>query len=149
MTAPERRSGVALYTPQILGLAVSLAEYPLEGSLDRRGEAVSRVCGSRVVVALEASPDGMIERIGAQVAACAIGQAAAALFLRSAVGNGRDDVERAAAQLDRWLSGNGPIPDWPELEQLAPAQGYSARHPAILLPWKAALVALSKAGPGG
>ena len=36
------------------------------------------------------------------------------------------------------------MPDWPDLEMLAPALPYPGRHGAILLPWRAAADALSK-----
>ena len=140
MTAP--RSGAALYNPQILALAVELADYPLTADLDLRGEAVSRVCGSRVTIGH--SPRGAtLGRTGARVTACAIGQAAAALFLRSATG--RDAAQLAAAldSIENWLADHGETPDWPGIAILEPARAYPARHAAILLPWKAALAALS------
>lgn len=149
MTASARRSGGRLYTPEILALAVELAQYQLDDAESERGTAVSRVCGSRVVIGLDASPDGAIERIGAQATACAIGQAAAALFLRSAIGKRREDIAHAASALEEWLSADGPIPPWPGLAVLTPARAYPARHPAILLPWKAALDALSKSDSAG
>lgn len=149
MTAPSPRAGVPLYSPEILGLAVELANHPLDQGLSGRGEATSRVCGSRIAIGLATTSSGAIERVGAHVTACAIGQAAAALFLRSAPGNDREDVARAAAMLGAWLKGDDTAPDWPGLTALAPARSYPARHAAILLPWEAALDALSKHGPAG
>lgn len=136
------RGGAALYTPEILALAVELAGFPLGDDLEQRGEAVSRVCGSKLAVALSTGADGRIARIGARVTACAIGQAAAALFLRAAPGRDRDAVAAALAEMEAWLSG-GDLPSWPDIGRLASARLYPARHPAILLPWKAALAALS------
>ena len=137
------RGGGALYSPEILALAVSLAEFPLTEDLPRRGEAYSRVCGSRVTIGIAAGEGGRVARIGARVTACAIGQAAAALFLRGA--NGHDGAAIAAAldALDRWLGDGQGLPDWPGIARLDAARAYPARHPAILLPWKAALAALS------
>lgn len=139
-----RRSGAVLYTPEILGLAVGLSAYPLTEDLPLRGEASSRVCGSRVTMGLATDERDRIARRGARITACAIGQASAAIFLESCAG--RDDAGLAAslASLELWLAQRGEAPDWPRIAMLAPALVHTARHAAILLPWKAALAALSK-----
>jgi NifU-like protein involved in Fe-S cluster formation len=137
------RSGTALYTPAILALAVELSEHPLDHAMSMHGEAHSRVCGSRVKIGLIPAPDGTIARIGAQVSACAIGQAAAALFLRAAAGRNADDIATAIGEIEAWLATGISLPRWPGMAELASARPYTARHPAILLPWKAALAALS------
>lgn len=136
------RGGAALYTPEILGLAVELAAFPLTDDLPLRGEAVSRVCGSRVAVGI-ATRDGAIDRIGARVTACAVGQAAAAIFLRASTGRDVNDLNEALSSMTAWLGGADRLPHWPGVEVLDPARAYSARHPAILLPWRAAVSALS------
>ena len=141
--APQADRGAALYTPDILALAVELAAFPLSDALQLRGQAHSRVCGSRVVIGLTSGPDGTIEDAGARVSACAIGQAAAALFLRGAPGRSRDEIAAALVEMEAWLSGDDAVPGWPEIARLAPARAYPARHAAILLPWKASLAALS------
>ena len=137
------RGGVALYSPEILALAVALSEYPLTDELHQRGEAHSRVCGSRVAIGVAADANGRIERIGARVTACAIGQAAAAMFLQGAEGRDEVAIASALAALEAWLGGSATVPDWPGIAILEAARAYPARHPAILLPWKAALAALS------
>ena len=137
------RGGAVLYTPEILALAVELAKHPLSDHFHQRGEAVSRVCGSRVTVALSTDADGAVESIGVRVSACAIGQAAAALFLSAAPGRRAAEIAAALATLEAWLSGANERPDWPGIARLDSARGYPARHAAILLPWKAALAALS------
>lgn len=85
-----------------------------------------------------------IARIGLRARACAVGQAAAALFARAAPGLTSADLTQAEGEIAGWLSGSAPLPSWPGLELLEPARGYPARHAAILLPWKAALAALNK-----
>lgn len=137
------RGGAVLYTPEILALAVELAGHPLSEHLKRRGEAVSRVCGSSVAIALSTGADGTVEEIGARVSACAIGQAAAALFLKEAPGRAAGEIAAALTALENWLSGADERPDWPGIDRLETARSYAARHGAILLPWKAALAALS------
>lgn len=141
------RGGAALYTPDLLALAVSLAEYSLVPDLPLTGEARSRTCGSTLVLGLSTDSAGRIERMGMRVAACAIGQAAAALFARSAVGCDSSHIAATLDEFERWLAGDAPLPDWPDLAMLAPARAYAGRHGAMLLPWIAARDALSKLPP--
>jgi NifU-like protein involved in Fe-S cluster formation len=137
------RGGAALYTPEILALAVDLARFPLDEAQPMRGDAHSRVCGSRVTVAVATDDAGRIATVGARVSACAIGQAAAALFLRSASGSNAAGIARARAEIEAWLGGSAIVPTWPGIATLASARAFPARYPAILLPWTAALAALS------
>lgn len=137
------RGGAALYTPEILALAVDLARFPLDETQPMRGDAHSRVCGSRVTVAIAVDEGGRIATVGARVSACAIGQAAAALFLRSALGRNAAEIVEARIKLEAWLGGADIVPAWPGIASLAPARAFPARHAAILLPWRAALAALS------
>ncbi|MFA9200028.1 MAG: iron-sulfur cluster assembly scaffold protein [Cypionkella sp.] len=145
MSAPR----APLYTPEILALAVSLADRPLDPALPLAGEARSRTCGSTVKLACSADAEGRIDRLGLQVSACAIGQAAAALFARRAVGADRLLLAEARSEIAAWLAGAAGVPAWAEIELLAPARAHSARHCAVLLAWDAALDALSKHGAPG
>ncbi|MEW4447985.1 iron-sulfur cluster assembly scaffold protein [Qipengyuania sp. JC766] len=134
-------SAGSLYTPEILGLAVELARYPFDASAPHVGDARSRSCGSVVRISYGNAAD---DPIGLEVSACAIGQAAAAIFARSAGGSSSDDLARTLDQLERWLADEDAVPDWPGIEILTDARGYPGRHGAIILPWKAAQQALSK-----
>ena len=146
MNAPPRER---LYSPELLALATSLADYPLVEDLALRGEARSRTCGSTVLLGLDPGQDGTIARIGLRVSACAVGQASAAIFAREAAGRSASGISRALATIDAWLGGQGGLPDWPGMAALAPARAFPSRHGAIVLPWKAALDALSKADAAG
>lgn len=146
MNAPPRER---LYSPELLALATSLADYPLGDDLALRGEARSRTCGSSVLLGLGPGHDGAIARIGMRVSACAVGQASAAIFAREAAGRSASDILHALATIDAWLGGQGGLPDWPGMAALAAARAFPSRHGAIVLPWKAALDALSKAGTAG
>lgn len=137
------RGGAVLYTPEILALAVELARFPLDETLAVTGEAQSRVCGSKVSLTLSVDAECRIARIGARVSACAIGQAAAALFLDAAPGRDRRHIAEAQSAITRWLGGENTLPEWPGIAKLASARAFPARHAAILLPWNAALAALS------
>lgn len=137
-------SGAArLYTPEVLGLATNLAAWPLEDRFTRRGAARSALCGSSLEIGLELDDAEAIVRIGLKVQACAIGQAAAAIFAAAAAGQGRGAIAAGEASIRDWLAGEHPdLPDWPGLSAIAPARAYPARHGAILLAWRAALEAL-------
>lgn len=138
-----------LYTPAVLGLATSLARWPWREDLPLRGEARSPACGSTVRLALETDSAGRIAELGLRASACAIGQAAAALFAEGAVGKTRGEIAEAEAALSAWLADQGAEPAWPGLAVLTAARSYPARHGAILLAWKAALAALPSAAERG
>ena len=142
------RGGSALYTPEILALAVSLAKYPASATADFSGGARSQTCGSVVTFTCDLDADGRIAAPGVRATACAIGQAAAALFIAGAKGRDRAAIENARAAIARWLADDGAVPDWPGMEALAPARDYPGRHGAIPLAWDAALAALPKETPG-
>lgn len=141
MSAPNTAK---LYTPELLALAVELADYPLNSQLPLTGEARSRSCGSSLEVSLSLNSSDQIEDIGMRVTACAVGQAAAAIFAGSAKGTTPEQLTTTLSQIDLWLSGQGELPDWRGLTALTPARDHAGRHGAILLPWKAAYAALCK-----
>ena len=132
-----------LYTPDLLALAVALADYPPDLSLPLHGHARSKSCGSTLALDLGRDGEGRIAALGLQVRACAVGQAAAAIFARAAAGRTLDDIATAHAALTAWLTGSGELPRWPGLAAIAPARDFPARHGAIMLPWTAARDALS------
>ncbi|WP_379921365.1 iron-sulfur cluster assembly scaffold protein [Erythrobacter sp. R86502] len=140
------RPVVRLYSPEVLGLATDLAHYPLDDALPLQAEARSRSCGSVMTLGLALGEDGGVAAIGMTVSACAIGQASASLFARSAIGTDPSKIIDTAATVERWVSGEGALPDWPQLDLLAPALAHPGRHGAVLLPWKAACAALSPRG---
>ncbi|MFT4026264.1 MAG: iron-sulfur cluster assembly scaffold protein [Novosphingobium sp.] len=140
-------SAGALYTPEVLGLATALAHYPLTDDLLLRGNARSASCGSALELGL-AVADERIVRVGLRSHACAIGQAAAAIFAVAAGGRTRAEIAEAESQIGAWLTG-GPTPAWPGMEAIARAVAYPARHGAVLLPWRAALSALPSAAARG
>jgi NifU-like protein involved in Fe-S cluster formation len=136
-----------LYTPELLGLAVSLAEFTLDDTLPHRGSARSRSCGSTLDAGFATDGAGRVERLGLRVRACAVGQAAAAIFAQGARGVSVAEIEAARDALSAWLADGGDLPDWPGIEALREAQAFPGRHGAIMLPWSAALDALSSPSP--
>jgi len=136
----EAEPAAKLYTPTLLALSVELAEFPHDPNAAIQGRASSRTCGSEVV--LSASNE-QLGQLGLRVAACAVGQAAAALFAACATGQDRVSLTAQLEALENWLTRQGDAPDIPRIELIEPARDYPARHAAIVLPWRAALDALA------
>jgi NifU-like protein involved in Fe-S cluster formation len=135
-----------LYTPELLACAVRLAEFPLTEGFALVGDARSPACGSTLSLGLRCDAGGLIEQVGVKAQACAVGQAAAAIFAGGVKGKGRDAIERAAADIRQWLaSPDARVPDWPGIELLEGARAHPGRHGAVMLGWDAALRALPKA----
>lgn len=141
--------GGALYSPSLLALAATLADFPLNREFAHAATARSRTCGSTISIGLDTDPDGAIAQIGMMVTACAVGQSAAAILASSARGRSPADIRRAREMVEKWLEGEGDPPDWPGFEALLPARDYPGRHGALLLPWKAASEALCTAQTTG
>ena len=127
-----------LYTPAVLALAASLADWRFDDALPLQGAARSKSCGSTLTLGLATDSDGRIGAIGMKAQACAIGQAAAAIFANGGMGKGGAEIAAADHAIRAWLASDAPRPAWPGLELLEPARAYPARHGAILLAWQAA-----------
>ena len=135
-----------LYTTEILRLAASLGGPRLLDREDGRAELRSPTCGSRITLAVQLDDERRIERMSIQVHACAFGQASAALVERHSKGRTHDEVSQAMLALSRWLSSDDEQEaGWPGIGALAPARQRSARHGAILLPFRALLAAIEAA----
>lgn len=145
MIAVSERVSTKLYTPELLGLAADLADFPLTDDLPLRAEVRSRTCGSVIAVGFALDDYGLVSKVGMKVKACAIGQASAALMAQWIRGDIPGHVCLTAEALGRWLAGEGELPQWPGIAALAPARDHPARHGALLLPWTAATKALSSA----
>ena len=138
-------SNAALYNAKVLGLATSLADYPLSADLPLRGSARATTCGSTIELGLAVDPGGRITGVGVRAPACAIGQSAAAIFALAAPGKSFREIGTAVSSIENWLAGD-TLPDWPGIAVIAAARDFPARHGAILLAWRAALVALAPPG---
>jgi len=134
-----------LYTTDILALAVELAAFPYDPTSETHADIRSRSCGSTLAISLEHSETGAVNKLGLRVQACAVGQASAAIFARDATGRTFEDIRAAKAVLMNWLSGAASAPHWAGIQLLHPARSYPGRHEAILMPWRAAILALSNA----
>ncbi len=137
---------IKLYSQHILELA---ADIPHLGHLDSphgRARKRSPLCGSMVTVEL-CLENGRISDFAQDVKACALGQAAASVVGRRAIGCRREEIERARDQLAAMLKRGGPAPDAPfdALEVLRPARDFRNRHASILLALEATLAAMEAA----
>lgn len=132
-----------LYTTEILRLAASLEPAGPLDRVDGRAEMRAPTCGSTIVTTVMRDSDGRVAAVSQDVRACAFGQASAALLADGATGASAEEVATALAQLDDWLGGRRGDPgDWPGLSTLAPARAKTARHGAILLPFRALAAAM-------
>lgn len=133
-----------LYTPAVLALATQLAGCPFDPALPLQGRARSTSCGSTLDLSLATDAEGRIASLGVRAQACAIGQASAAIFAAAAVGQNDAAIAGALTSIEQWLRDGGALPGWPGLDAIAAARQHPARHGAVLLPWRAAIDALSQ-----
>lgn len=134
-----------LYDTALLRLAASIPHLGRLSTPHATSDRRSPVCGSRVVVDARVG-DGRVTAIGLEVAACALGQAAANILASHAIGRTPDELAQARDALSAWLAGERDDPGaWPGLDQLARARPHRGRHPAIRLPFEAAAEAAAKA----
>lgn len=135
-----------LYHPRILELAADLDEFERLAEPHGSATRVSRVCGSVVTVDVRLDGD-VVEAIGIEPKACALGQASAAILAKGAVGASIDDIVAARNALRAMLKEGAPPPQgrfW-ELRHLLGVRGYPQRHASTLLAFEAAVDALAAA----
>lgn len=128
-----------LYTLDILRLSAATADYPRLTSPDAGAQRRATTCGSTIAIDLSFEADGRVRSYGHEVRACALGQAAATILARAIVGRSVAELIVARDSLALWLANDeAPMPDWPQIDLLARARAYPARHGAIRLPFEAA-----------
>ncbi|MCG8441585.1 MAG: iron-sulfur cluster assembly scaffold protein [Caulobacterales bacterium] len=142
-----------LYTTDVLALAADIAHLGALPDAEGRARKRSMVCGSEVEAAVRLDPEGRIAALGMDVQACALGQASASVFARSAIGASLDEVAHARAALEAMLKEGGPPPDgrFAGLAALESVRDYPPRHASTLLAFKAgeaAMVAALEARAG-
>lgn len=106
----------------------------------------SKLCGSKVHVDLNVA-DGRITDYGHDVEACLLGQTAAAVMARNAIGLTRDEVVAVRDKMTAMLKEGGPPPDgiWADLEVLYPVRDYKPRHTSMMLVFEAVIAAFDEA----
>ena len=139
----------SLYSIDVLRRAASVADFPLLPDHDAKAERRSPTCGSRITVTLKLDDEGRIAAVGVDAKACALGQAAAAIFAASALGADQAAIEMVSDAWRVYLSGEQEaLPDWAGLELLAAGRAYPARHPSMRLAFEAAAAAFAERETG-
>ncbi|MDZ4761004.1 MAG: iron-sulfur cluster assembly scaffold protein [Alphaproteobacteria bacterium] len=137
-----------LYHNRVLELA---ADIPNAGRLTDPGGSslkVSRICGSTATVEVKLDAEGRIAEIAVEPRACALGQAAASILARGAVGKSLAEIKAARDALKAMLKEGAEPPsgDFWELRHLAPVRDYPPRHASTMLAFEAAVEAMERAG---
>lgn len=137
-----------LYSLDILRLAAGTGDFPRLDDAQATAERQSKACGSRIVVDVRLDDDGRVVGYGHDVHACAVGQAAATLVARTALGRNLDDLVTLAQQMRAFVTFGGKASTQPNLDgidALIPVRAYPARHAAALLAIEAAVAAATAA----
>ncbi len=130
---------INLYSGRILQLAADIAHLGRLAAPGGTARKRSPLCGSVVTVDLTMT-NGRVTAFAQDVKACALGQAAASVLGRVAIGRSRAELEAALVELSAMLKSGGSVPAAPfqGYEVLIPAREYKNRHASILLALEAA-----------
>lgn len=140
---------VKLYSGQILQLAASIPHLGRLPAPSGSANLRSPLCGSTITTDVVVT-DGRITAFAQDVRACALGQASASILGRVVLGQGREDLVKARADLTAMLAENGPTPLAPfdGYEVLRAARDYKNRHASILLALNTTIAAIDASGHG-
>jgi nitrogen fixation NifU-like protein len=134
-----------LYDDSILRLADTRSHQGIMENPDREAAATTALCGDRVSIQLKM--DGRtIERLLYQVRGCLLCRASCADLARVAAGLDRARLQDLRDILQRFLklSADEPMVP-PHLHVFESVRAHRSRHRCVLLPYEAALKALSDA----
>ncbi|WP_127143197.1 iron-sulfur cluster assembly scaffold protein [Pelagibacterium montanilacus] len=136
-----------LYSTRILEIVGAARQLPRLDAPDGTARKSSRVCGSVVEVDL-ALEDGRVSAYGADIQACALGQASAAIVAEHVLGSTPEQLRQLRRTMVDMLKSEGGPPDgkWDDLRYLQPVRAYPPRHASTLLVFEAIVEALDKAG---
>lgn len=153
----------ALYNKQILDLAllpplpIALRPATLADTTLRSAEAqaVSRLCGSKISVALALDAQNRVRDYAQKIEACALGQAAAAIVGCEIDGCSADELHQVVADMRAMLASHN-APDaprgriwegkWHALNLLESVRDYPNRHASTLLVFDAIEECLTRLG---
>lgn len=135
-----------IYTNDLLELAADIPHIGRLSAPDGSAHKVSRICGSELTLDLKLE-DGRIADLGLELKACALGQASASVFARSAIGADLEDIRVSREALRAMLKEGGAAPNgrFSALKALQPAASYRQRHGSIMLAFDAAVEAFEAA----
>ncbi|MGD9740078.1 MAG: iron-sulfur cluster assembly scaffold protein [Bauldia sp.] len=134
-----------IYNRGVLDLAGNIAPAHRLAAPDATATAHSKLCGSTVTVDLRVE-DEIVVDYAQDVAACALGTAAAAVMAKQIVGSTAAELRALRDTMRRMLKENGPPPAgrFAELAVLEPVRDYKARHTSTLLVFEAVVEALDR-----
>jgi NifU-like protein involved in Fe-S cluster formation len=123
-----------IYNTRILELAGAISRTARLAHPDAAATAHSKLCGSTITVDLSLR-DGRVSDYGQTVKACLLGQAAASVMAREAVGSTPDELRLVGQKMRAMLKEGGPPPGgrWADLAVLEPVRNYKARQASALL----------------
>jgi NifU-like protein involved in Fe-S cluster formation len=134
-----------IYNSRIIELAAAIPKAERLAAPDGSATAHSKLCGSTITVDLKLR-DGRVAEFGQQVKACLLGQSAASVMGREAVGSTPDELREVAARMRAMLKqgGDPPTGRWADLAVLQPVKDHKARHASTLLVFEAVERALGE-----
>ena len=137
---------IKLYSERILALATELSAPARLDAPDGSVKKRSPLCGSAVTVDIKME-DGRIADFAQEVKACALGQAAASIVAKLAIGCNISEIQTARDALHDMLKAGAPAPSgaFEGLEVLMPAKDFKNRHASIMLSIDATLEAMKQA----
>lgn len=127
-----------IYNTRILKLAANI---PLTDRLDAPDAtvtAVSKLCGSKVTVDVKMDGDRVVA-YGADVKACALGQASSSIMAQHVIGSSAAELHEVGKAMRAMLKEGAEPPrdladgKWLDLEVLEPVRDFKARHASTLL----------------
>jgi NifU-like protein involved in Fe-S cluster formation len=123
-----------IYSQRILELAAAMPRTARLAMPQATATAHSKLCGSTVTVDLVMEGD-VVTDYGQKVKACLLGQSAASVMGREAVGSTAAELRAVGAAMRKMLKQDGPPPDgkWRDLAALEKVRDYKARHASTLL----------------
>ena len=139
-----------IYSKRILELAADIPLIERLADPDGSSTQVSKLCGSKVTVDVKMEGDKVVA-YGADVKACALGQASSSIMARHVIGSTAQELHEVGAAMRAMLKEGGEPPreiyggKWKDLEVLEPVRDYKARHASTLLVFDAVEDAVDKA----
>jgi len=135
-----------IYNKRILKLAADIPRIGHLAAPDGSATAVSKLCGSKVSVAVKMDGD-VVAAFAHDVKAFALGQASSSLMAAHVIGSTADELHALRDQMTAMLKEGAEPPKgkWVDAEVLTPVRDYKARHTSTLLTFNATCDAVDQA----
>lgn len=140
-----------LYSSKVLELSTNIknvAEF-IAPNIDgfSTSTKISKICGSKVSVAIKLDPQNAISDFLINPKACALGQASASILSQSIIGARAKEVIAARDALFNMLKNKEKyqLNYFSDLSYLEAVQDYPMRHSSVMLAWNAAVEAIENA----